>query len=156
MKIHLAAIGKPRRDWVQQALKHYRKFLAKYGGVEIHFVTETRLTKKTDLTAVRRKETEALLRALPDRATRIFLDQTGKQLDSIALASALSDILQISPGPVGLCIGGPAGLDLSQKRPGDQVWALSQLTFPHKLALIIALEQLARALSIQRGDSYHR
>ncbi len=156
MKLHLAAVGKPRREWVRKALTHYTKFLAKYGGVDFHFIPETRITKKSNPDRIRQKETQALLDVLPDRAVHIFLDQSGKQLDSIAFANKLAKTVQDAVGPVGFLLGGPSGLDLAQRRTGDHVWALSQLTLPHELALIIACEQLARALSILRGDAYHR
>jgi len=156
MKLHIAAIGKPHAQWAENALDHYSHFLKKYGGVEFHFVQSRKITKNSDPRRVAAEETKMLIKAFPDRAHRIFIDRTGKQYDSEGWAENLERVMQRAAGPVGFIIGGALGLDLSQKQTGDEVWSLSTLTFPHELALVILCEQLARGLSILRGDSYHK
>jgi 23S rRNA (pseudouridine1915-N3)-methyltransferase len=155
MKLHIAVIGRPRAVWAKAALEHYRKFLQKYGGAEFHFVPAVRITGKSHSAGIPARETARLIETLPERSTLVFLDRTGRMFDSAKWAENLEQLQQKSPGPVGFLVGGPLGLDLSQKRPGDPVWSLSPLTFPHELALVILCEQLARGLSILRGESYH-
>ncbi len=155
MKLHVAAIGKPRADWARRALDHYQTFLKKYGGAEFHFVPAIRLSGNINENEVRRQETTRLLQALPERATRIFLDPAGKTFDSLKWAQSVAHVKDKSAGPVGFIIGGALGLDLCQQKSTDEVWSLSALTFPHELALVVLCEQLARGLSILRGDKYH-
>jgi 23S rRNA (pseudouridine1915-N3)-methyltransferase len=155
MKLHIAAIGKPRAGWAVAALDHYQKFLKKYGGAEFHFVPAMRITGGASAEKIPAGETARLIAAVPERSTRIFLDRTGRLFDSEQWAAQVGRIRQDSRGPVAFLVGGPLGLDISQKRPGDLIWSLSALTFPHEMALVILCEQLARGLSILRGDDYH-
>ena len=53
-------------------------------------------------------------------------------------------------------IGGPDGLPRYIKEKANQIFSLSDLTFPHEMALLILAEQLYRAVSIKKGTSYHR
>jgi len=155
MKLQVAAVGRPRAAWAKAAFEHYRKFLDKYGGAGFHFVSAVKIKGQDVGDRIRAGETERLLNILPERSKRIFIDQSGRAFDSTAWAKNLERALQESPGPVAFLIGGPLGLDLRKKRRSDEVWSLSALTFPHEMALIVLCEQLARGLSILRGDSYH-
>ena len=53
-------------------------------------------------------------------------------------------------------IGGPDGLPRYIKEKANQIFSLSELTFPHEMALLILAEQLYRAVSIEKGRNYHR
>jgi 23S rRNA (pseudouridine1915-N3)-methyltransferase len=54
------------------------------------------------------------------------------------------------------CIGGDEGLDASVRDRAWKVLSLSRMTLPHRLARVVLMEQLFRALSILRGEPYHK
>ena len=58
-------------------------------------------------------------------------------------------------GTINLIIGGPYGLDKSVKTHCNATLSLSPMTFTHEFARVIVLEQIYRALEIQRGSGYH-
>jgi 23S rRNA (pseudouridine1915-N3)-methyltransferase len=55
-----------------------------------------------------------------------------------------------------VCIGGDEGLAPEVRDKARFVWSLSRLTLPHRLARVVALEQLYRAFEILRGGPYHK
>jgi 23S rRNA (pseudouridine1915-N3)-methyltransferase len=79
------------------------------------------------------------------------LDQRGVELTSEQLAERVGSTAQIT-----LCIGGDEGLAEQVRKEARLVWSLSKLTLPHRLARVLALEQLYRAYEILRGGPYHK
>ena len=53
-------------------------------------------------------------------------------------------------------MGGPLGLSEEITKKARWKISLSRLTFTHKLARVILLEALYRALEIGRGSRYHK
>lgn len=79
------------------------------------------------------------------------LDERGAQMTSAELAARVGRTASFS-----LCIGGDEGLAQRVREEARLVWSLSRLTLPHRLARVVALEQLYRAFEIRRGGPYHR
>jgi len=57
---------------------------------------------------------------------------------------------------VGMRWGGSLGLAEEVKRQAQEKFSLSRLTFPHRLARIVLLEQLYRGFKICHGQTYHK
>ena len=93
--------------------------------------------------------------AVPPRTRLIALDLTGRLVSSGKLALELSSWLQ-SGQDISFIIGGPDGLSPECLSSADEIWSLSQLTFPHPIVRIILAEQLYRAWSIYNNHPYHR
>ena len=53
-------------------------------------------------------------------------------------------------------IGGPDGVPAPLAAKADRKLSFGRMTYPHMLARIMLAEQLYRAVSILRGDPYHR
>lgn len=79
------------------------------------------------------------------------LDPRGTELTSEELAARVGTTASFT-----LCIGGDVGLDQSLRDQARFIWSLSRLTLPHRLARVVALEQLYRAFEILRGGPYHK
>lgn len=104
------------------------------------------------------READALLAAhekQKGRAELWVLDQGGEQLTSEELAARIGR-LRDSATALTLGIGGDEGLAQRVRDAARFRWSLARLTLPHRLARLVALEQLYRALEILRGSPYHK
>ena len=89
-------------------------------------------------------------------ATRVVLDERGRQWGSQELARWLNGLKNQAVSSVAFMLGGPDGLDRSVIESADRVWSLGTLTLPHELARLVVCEQLYRANSVLAGHPYHR
>lgn len=80
----------------------------------------------------------------------------GKKRGSEALAGELSDLLSRGVSKLDIFIGSSNGLDPRLKESCDCRLSMSDMTFPHHLARVMALEQVYRVLSINQGGKYHK
>jgi 23S rRNA (pseudouridine1915-N3)-methyltransferase len=140
VKLAVLAVGKLKEAWVQEGCAEYAK----------------RMRGKLPLDLVEVKDDAELTRKIPARYKLWALDERGKELTSEELAQALKRAMNGSEQGIALAIGGADGLPREVVARADFVWSLGRLTLPHRLARLIVLEQLYRALSILRGEPYHR
>jgi 23S rRNA (pseudouridine1915-N3)-methyltransferase len=104
---------------------------------------------------IKRRESAALVAALPGAAFAIALDQSGETPDSARLAVLVERWLALGR-PVCFLIGGAEGLDASVLARADFALSLGALTWPHFLARAMLAEQLYRVRTIAAGHPYHR
>jgi 23S rRNA (pseudouridine1915-N3)-methyltransferase len=143
MKLHVITIGEPKLAYAKEGWQEYLKRLGRYHSV--------RVTHLADKWA---NDANAILKAAGN-SFKVTLVIDGKQLSSKELADFLE-----TRAPEGreVCfiIGGPEGLPAEVIAQADYKWSLSQLTFPHDLAMVVLLETLYRSSSITAGHPYHR
>ena len=140
MRLLVVAVGKLRDPWVAQGCAEY----------------STRLRPRLPVEIVEVKSDALLPAKLPPRYLRWVLDERGAQPTSRELAGKLGQALASGAPGIALCIGGPDGHSEELRQSAHYLLGLSRLTLPHRLARLIALEQLDRAASILDGAPYHR
>ncbi|WP_198669027.1 23S rRNA (pseudouridine(1915)-N(3))-methyltransferase RlmH [Elioraea thermophila] len=104
---------------------------------------------------IRRREGEAILRALPAGADLIALDLGGEDLASAAFAARLARLAEAGR-TAAFAIGGAEGLDRAVLDRAAWVFAFGRATWPHLLVRAMLAEQLYRAASLLAGHPYHR
>lgn len=82
------------------------------------------------------------------------LSEFGKERSSEAYSEWIYQSLETKNQLIFL-IGGAQGLDPAVYDECDSKVSLSKLTFPHKLARLLFIEQLYRAISIKENHPYH-
>ena len=100
-------------------------------------------------------EGERMLAAAGPRAALVALQVGGRALSTEQLARWLAE-RAVTGEPIAFCIGGPDGLAPAVDARACLRWSLSALTLPHGLARVVAAEALYRAVSVIKGQPYHR
>ncbi len=162
MKIVLAAVGTRMPGWVDAAFEDYARRLPRACRLMLREVptayrgaaARRGATGAGPATAVRR-EGKGLLRAVPNGARIVALDERGAPWSTADLAERL-DAWMAGRRDTALLAGGPDGLAPECRERADFTWSLSRLTFPHALVRVIVAEQLWRAWSLLHRHPYHR
>lgn len=134
-KVKVLSIGKCKEEWLSSALREYEKRLQGKMALDWIFV-----------------KTDEELCALSSKEPYIALDPNGTLLSSEKWSEKMVKLgLKLT-----FVIGGAEGLDPSILKRARFVWSLSPLTFTHQMTRLILLEQLYRAIEIEKGSSYHK
>jgi 23S rRNA (pseudouridine1915-N3)-methyltransferase len=150
----IVCVGK-LKGWAAEASEDYSKRLRRYFPVDIIEVAEEDINRRSRQEVLSR-EGDRILKRLPADAYSISLDrEKGKQLPSENLAEKLQDFGVSGHSHVAVAIGGPLGLSPEILRSSRELWSFGQITLPHALARVVLLEQIYRAVKIQRGEKYH-
>ena len=154
MKIDLVVIGKKMPDWIQTGINHYQKQLPAQLNFSL-IALEAQRRKGKNITQIKELEGELILKAVKGAQLIIAFDERGKQRTTKAIAQNLNNWQQ-NGEHIALVIGGADGLSDSVKSSANQLWGLSNLTLPHSMARLLAVEQIYRAHSLLTNHPYHR
>jgi 23S rRNA (pseudouridine1915-N3)-methyltransferase len=140
VKFWIVAEGKLKEQHFRGLADLYLERLARYARVE-----ERELKSSADFE-----------RSLPPEAFVVALEVDGKELTSSALAQLVARWTSQGKGEVAFLIGGAEGIPEATSKRAHAKISLSKLTLPHRLARVVLLEQLYRAMTILRGEPYAR
>jgi 23S rRNA (pseudouridine1915-N3)-methyltransferase len=150
----VVAVGR-LKGWAAAGCDDYLKRLRRYFPVEVVEVPEVDMNLHSR-EVVLASEGERLLKRLPAGAHVIALDrERGKPISSEELAQKLSALGVSGRSHVSFVLGGPLGLSPEALQRADERLSLGDITLPHAVARIVLLEQLYRAVKIERGEKYH-
>jgi len=127
-----------------------------------------RIQNLTDFKLVRIKETpgqtveqaisktwKELERKIPKNSWRVLLSPDGKLFSTQELFDLFQKIKQSNYKTLTFLVGGAYGLPKEAKSSTNTSISLSNMTLPHRIALLILCEQIYRVLSIQAKNPYH-
>ncbi len=151
----MLAVGKLKAAYARDAVADYLARVNRYVPCEVVEVkdgsAEGEEAKVVALEARRLRETDPR-----ENELRVALDLRGRSYSSVEFARFLGDHMSYGRRDLAFLIGGPHGLEAGLRREADLQLSLSSLTFPHDLVRVLLLEQLYRALTILKGEPYHR
>lgn len=147
--IHILCVGKMKTKEIQTLEQDYAKRL-KSLKLTIH---ELRAHGE-DLD----KEAKEIEKKLHDLKIErpILLTETGQSFSSPKFSQWLFELIE-TRGPQALVVGGAAGFHERLKNSNsNEFLSLGKMTYPHRLARLLLIEQLYRAECIKIGHPYHK
>jgi 23S rRNA (pseudouridine1915-N3)-methyltransferase len=152
-RLRVIAVGRDRSGLYAPAVEEYAKRLARYARFELVEVPEARRHAGTP--RARDEEGESLLAKVRPGERVVALDERGDAPATAEFAERVGHWLA-GAKDVALLVGGSDGLSGAVLERADERLALSRLTLAHRLARLVLVEQLYRAMTILRGEPYHK
>ncbi len=151
-RLTLLCVGKLHGGWIAEGCEDFLHRLKHHARVEIRELPPSR---EKDAGRQCGDESSRLLAAMgKQKGDVIVLDEKGERMTSREFALLLSQCFD-SGTPATFVIGGAYGLTEEVRKGAKAVVKLSDMTYTHEMARLILLEQVYRALEIQRGSGYH-
>jgi 23S rRNA (pseudouridine1915-N3)-methyltransferase len=151
VRIIIAAVGRLRDAHSRALFDDYQKRL-----VWPSVVREVELKRSLPAAQARLEEGRLLMEAIGDRATLIALDEHGAEWTSTEFARRIGAWRDEGVGELAFAIGGADGHAPELLKRAAAVVAFGKMTWPHRLARVMLVEQIYRAQQIVAGHPYHR
>jgi 23S rRNA (pseudouridine1915-N3)-methyltransferase len=139
VKIVVLAVGKLRDRSFAALCDDYIARARRHLGVEV----------------VEVEDDAALARKWPAQGETIALEVGGEAWTTERFTRHLDDRMVRGTRGLTFAIGGADGLPAALVARATRRLSLSAMTLPHRMARLVLLEQIYRALSIIRGEPYH-
>ena len=160
MSAVILCVGKMKDRAYRELADEYLKRLGRYGKteeIEVPDLPEPAGGTSAALEEqVKTREGEAILAKIRPGDRVIALTIGGKQRSSEELAEHLAELRTGGARRLVFVIGGSLGLGKNVLARADEELSMSPMTFPHRLARVMLLEQLYRAEKIIAGERYHK
>lgn len=155
MKIVLLQTGKTSEKHIAEGVESYSARIRKFSGFEIITVPDLKNTRKMPAREQKSIEGKKILRLLGKDDFVVLLDENGREFSSVEFARWIEKKLSDSVKRMVFIIGGPWGFSEGLLDKAHMKMSLSKMTFPHQLVRLLFAEQLYRAFTIIRNESYH-
>ncbi len=159
IKVTLITLGGLKEKFFIEAAKEYEKRLSRFcelKTVEINPVSLPDKPSRSQIENALLAEAALIEKKIPQNAEVFALCIEGKQVSSEELSEKLCDIADLGTGNIVFVIGSSYGLHNRIKSLAKFKLSMSKMTFPHKLARVMLLEQIYRAFMISSGGEYHK
>ncbi|HEX4506414.1 MAG TPA: 23S rRNA (pseudouridine(1915)-N(3))-methyltransferase RlmH [Alphaproteobacteria bacterium] len=151
MKIVIAAVGRLRDAPSRALFEDYAKRLSWPVTVR-----EVELKRALSGSQAKAEEGRLLLEAIGERATLVALDEHGAEWSSADFAGRVGAWRDQGVAELAFAIGGADGHAETVLKRAAATVAFGRMTWPHRLARVMLVEQIYRAQQIIAGHPYHR
>ena len=140
VKFEVLAVGKLKDPSLEALCADYSQRIRRYAALD----------------TIEVKNDRALLGLFPRDGRVVALEVSGKPQTSTGFAETLQRWVEAGQSPIAFVIGGAEGIPPSIRQRAALQLSLSNMTLPHRLARLVLLEQVYRAMTIWRNEPYAR
>jgi len=155
MKIRIIVIGKTDEEYLKTGISEYLTRLKRYVPLEYTELPALKNASSLSVAEQQLREKDILEKNLQPGESVVLLDERGKQLKSVEMAAFLNQRMVSGIKSLVFIVGGPYGFHPAFKKPAFELISLSRMTFSHQMVRLVFTEQLYRAFTILRNESYH-
>ena len=155
MKIRLLLTGRTEEDFLKRGIREYETRVNRYVTFEIVEIPSPKNIASLSFVEQTLRESELIQKHILPGDVVVLLDERGKEMRSVEFASFLNKQFLSGSKTLVFIVGGPFGFDPQLKKNASGIISLSRMTFSHQMVRLFFTEQLYRALTILRGESYH-
>ncbi|MEO8085517.1 MAG: 23S rRNA (pseudouridine(1915)-N(3))-methyltransferase RlmH [Bacteroidota bacterium] len=152
MKFEFYFIGKTSENYLSTGIESYHGKLVYYMNTEIKTIPVSREKNKTKAL---KEESVKILKAIAVHDFVIVLDEVGKSFSSVELSKEIQQVMNKSFSKIIFVVGSAYGIDADLKKRANMILSFSKFTFTHQMIRLMLLEQVYRAMTILKGESYH-
>ena len=158
MNIRIVCVGKLKERYFEDACAEFQKRLSRFCTLEISEVADEKAPESlhpADEALVKEKEGKRILKCIGQKDFVVALAIDGKQMTSEVFAAYLGE-REAEARPLTFVIGGSLGLSPEVLARANAKLSFSKMTFPHRIARLLLLEQLYRGFKIRAHEAYHK
>ena len=152
MKILLLLVGKTSEVYLKEGIEVYLKRLTNYISLSQGVLA---LSPAKDKRIAVEEESKSIQSKLLPGDFIVVLDESGSEVGSRQLAGMFQKWMVNGIGRVVFIIGGPFGISPALKQKANLILSVSKFTFTHQMVRLILVEQIYRAMTIIKNESYH-
>ena len=159
MNVKIVCVGKLKEAYFEAACAEFQKRLKRFCTLEIVELADEKAPESlhpSEETLVKEKEGRRILNAIGAKDVVAALAIDGRMLSSEEFAAFVKQKEDTGCRTLTFVIGGSLGLSSEVLSRADARLSFSRMTFPHRIARLLLLEQLFRAYKINAHETYHK
>jgi 23S rRNA (pseudouridine1915-N3)-methyltransferase len=155
MKTKLILVGKTDEEYLKTGIREYTSRIKRYIPFDVVEIPALKNVGNLPVAGQNTRESLLISKQLVAGDVIVLLDEHGKEMSSEEFAEFLNKQFISGNKNLVFIVGGPFGFDPLLKKQASFILSLSRMTFSHQMVRLFFTEQLYRALTIIRGESYH-
>jgi 23S rRNA (pseudouridine1915-N3)-methyltransferase len=154
LKIVILTLGKTSAAYLREGIAIYQERLKHYAKVEFKELPDVP-AKGVSPDVLKEREGEVLMKHIKSDDVVLLLDENGEHFSSRGFAELLQRRMNTGVKQLVLIIGGAFGFSNAMYARANGKLSFSKMTYSHEMIRLLLVEQLYRAHTILKGESYH-